>query len=62
MTARQFTNLELENWKRSIYDIYDRMRAKAQSPYEVEYGGVVLDVLPNVYAPEFFDDSLWFAK
>ena len=62
LPSRQFTASELESWKRSIYDIYDRMRAKAQKPYEVEYGGVALDVLPNVYAPEFFDDSLWFAK
>jgi len=62
LPPREFTPSELEDWKRSIYDIYDRMRDKAQKPYEIEYGGIILDVLPNVYAPEFFDDSLWFAK
>ena len=38
------------------------MRAKAKKPYDVSYGGLSLRVLPNVYAPEFFDDSLWYAK
>lgn len=35
---------------------------KAEAPYNVQYGGLKLAVLPWVYAPEFFDDSLWFAR
>ena len=38
------------------------MRAKSKKPYDVNYGGLSFRVLPNVYAPEFFDDSLWYAK
>lgn len=60
--TREFTLQERENWRQQIYDIYDRMRAKAKKPYEIEYGGIPLTVFPNVYAPEFFDDSLWYAK
>ncbi len=62
LPARKFTPAELEKWRQSIFNIYKRMRAKAQELYEIEYGGFSLVVLPNVYAPEFFDDSLWFAK
>lgn len=62
LPARQFTAPELESWKQSIFDIYDRMRAKAKEPYDVSYGGLSFRVLPNVYAPEFFDDSLWYAR
>lgn len=60
--AREFTPQERESWRQQIYDIYDRMRSKAQKPYEIVYGGVPLTVFPNVYAPEFFDDSLWYAN
>lgn len=62
LPARDFSPSELESWKQAIFDIYDRMRAKATSPYDVDYGGLSLTVLPNVYAPEFFNDSLWYAK
>ena len=62
LPIRQFSPSELEDWKGRIFDIYDRMRAKAHKPYEVVYGGLELTVFPNVYAPEFFDDSLWYAK
>jgi len=62
LPARKFSTHEFEDWKRAIFDIYDRMRAKAKKPYVVEYGGQSFTVLPNVYAPEFFDDTLWYAK
>ncbi|MBY0110780.1 class I SAM-dependent methyltransferase [Patescibacteria group bacterium] len=60
--TRIFTPTEREGWRQQIYDIYARMRAKADKPYEIEYGGIPLTVFPNVYAPEFFDDSLWYAN
>lgn len=62
LPAKIFSPSDLESWKRAIYDMYAKMRAKAKEPYEVEYGGLTLTVLPNVYAPEFFDDSLWYAN
>lgn len=62
MPTRTFTPPERESWRQQIFDIYARMRAKAEKPYEIEYGGIPLTVFPNVYAPEFFDDSLWYAK
>ena len=37
------------------------MRAKTR-PYDVECNGLLLKVLPNVYAPTYFTDSLWFAE
>lgn len=59
---RIFSPAELEDWRKSIFDIYDRMRRKADKPYNIHYGGVTFTVFPNVYAPEFFDDSLWYAQ
>jgi 16S rRNA G1207 methylase RsmC len=39
------------------------MKAKAHGYlYEIQCEGVALTVLPNVYAPGFFTDSLWFAQ
>src|SRR3989338_7681738 len=62
LPARKFSPKELKDWKQSIFDIYNIMRAKSKKSYDVNYGGLSLRVLPNVYAPEFFDDSLWYAK
>ena len=62
LPARNFSPSELQDWKQKILYIYERMKAKAQKPYDVVYGGVEFIVYPNVYAPEFFDDSLWYAK
>jgi release factor glutamine methyltransferase len=62
LPIREFSTEELDDWKQAIFGIYERMRAKAKEPYEVEYGGQLFTVLPNVYAPEFFDDTLWYAK
>lgn len=62
LPTREFSPTEKESWKQAIFDIYNRMRAKAKGPYHVEYGGLSLVVLPNVYAPEFFNDSLWYAQ
>lgn len=62
LPARNFSPSELQSWKATILGIYDRMRAKAVKPYDVEYGGLEFTVLPNVYAPEFFNDTLWYAE
>jgi release factor glutamine methyltransferase len=48
-------------WHRAILNVFDRMRAE-QSPYHIECSGKRFIVLPNVYSPKFFTDSLWFAE
>lgn len=46
----------------SIHDIYDRVRQKsANGPYDVAFGDLTLTVLPEVYPPTAFTDTLWFA-
>jgi len=52
---------ELGPWHSRIFEIYDRMRANT-SAYSVLCDDLVLTVLPGVYAPRFFTDSLWFAR
>lgn len=50
-------------WRREIADIYARMRARAKSgPYEIDFDGKPYLVFPDVYAPQFFTDSFWFAR
>ena len=50
-------------WMASIHDIYARMRmAAAQGPYPVSFEGLDLLVLPEVYAPNLFTDTVWFAR
>lgn len=60
--SRQFTAKEFEDWHDAIIRIYNRMRAAAKRPYEVQHDGICLIVHPNVYAPGFFTDSMWFAR
>ncbi len=61
--VRDFSPEERELWYRTIETIYQNMRAKASDgPYEICCEGIVLTVSPNVYAPRFFTDSLWFAE
>jgi release factor glutamine methyltransferase len=62
LPKKKFSPSDPESWKQAIFDMYAKMRAKAKEPYEIECGGLTLTVLPNVYAPEFFEDSLWYAQ
>lgn len=55
------SRFQKRHWRDLIYDIYDRMKAK-RAPYETECNDLSLIVLPNVYAPNFFSDSRWFAE
>lgn len=51
-----------ELWQEAIAAIYERMRKAAErGPYQLTWKGNSLTVLPNVYAPQFFTDSFWFA-
>jgi len=63
LPTRRFSEEEKKQWREGLMDIYDRMRERAKNgPYEIEMGGVSLIVLPEVYAPTSFTDTLWFAE
>jgi release factor glutamine methyltransferase len=63
LPGRSFSPVERETWQSAISSIYEKMIAKARGcPYEIQCNSVALTVLPNVYAPGFFTDSLWFAQ
>jgi release factor glutamine methyltransferase len=54
---------ERDEWRTEIFSIYAKMRARSrQGPYEMQCGDISLIVMPGVYAPRFFTDSLWFAS
>jgi release factor glutamine methyltransferase len=63
LPQRKFSERERKDWYKHIFDIYDRMRAKSKKgAYDVEFGGLTLTVLPEVYSLLFFSDTLWFAR
>lgn len=63
LPIRKFTDEERQQWNARLFDIYDRMRKRAENgPYEQVLGDVSLTVLPEVYAPTSFTDTLWFAQ
>jgi release factor glutamine methyltransferase len=49
------------DWQRKIIDILGKM-GDDQDNYEIECEGKHISVLPDVYSPRYFTDSLWFAK
>lgn len=59
--ARVFSHSEFESWHHRIHEIYQRMRTLGK-PYTLKCAGVELDVMRDVYAPNYFTDSEWFAK
>ena len=63
MSARSFSAIEREEWFKGIFDIYERMRARALGgPYEAECCDIRVTVFPNVFAPDMFTDSCWFSQ
>lgn len=52
---------QMFEWREKLYSIYSRMRSK-KDEYIVRCDDIDIIVLPNVYAPCFFTDSLWFAN
>ncbi len=63
LPVRHFSPTERETWQSAVWSIYEKMKAKANgSSYETHCDGIALTVLPNVYAPRCFTDSLWFAR
>ena len=63
LSYRRFSKVDAASWQESIEGIYRRMRLAVRGgPYRLNCDGVTVRVLPNVYAPRFFTDSLWFAR
>lgn len=50
-----------DEWKQGIYDSFDKVRTHTE-PYMVEVGKFEIVVLPDVFSPKYFTDSLWFAE
>lgn len=49
------------SWKWGVLDIYRRMKARDEQ-YSVAVDGIDVIVLPGVYSPGFFTDSIWFSR
>jgi len=50
-----------EEWKAGLYGSFDKVRSH-RKPYEISVGKFDITVLPNVFSPKYFTDSLWFAE
>ena len=61
LPIREFTSSQRLAWRNKVLKIYGHM-AHRREPYDIRIGGFQLTVLPKVYAPGFFTDSLWFAQ
>ncbi len=48
-------------WKEGLYDSFEKVRSHT-IPYEVTVGKFDILVLPSVFSPKYFTDSLWFAE
>jgi len=60
---RRFSETERNEWRKRIIEIHDKMREKFRDGlYEVAFGDLSLTVLPDVYDPTAFTDTLWFAQ
>lgn len=49
------------DWKTGLYESFDKVRSHTE-PYEIAVGKFNLLVLPDVFSPKYFTDSLWFAE
>ncbi len=48
-------------WRQGIYDSFAKVKQHRQ-PYEIDVGHFDIVVLPDVFSPKYFTDSLWFAE
>lgn len=48
-------------WQSDVLKTYDVI-AVNKNPRRIRVNGLMLDVFPNVFSPEIFTDSAWFAK
>jgi release factor glutamine methyltransferase len=52
---------EIQQWQTEVLRIFEKMRSE-KNPYDLDCKGVTISILPNVYSPKYFTDSLWFAE
>ena len=57
----QHDRVSPEEWKQGIYDSFAKVK-KHTEPYEITVGKFDIVVLPDVFSPKYFTDSLWFAE
>jgi len=50
-----------QNWLDEDFAIFEKMRSH-KAPYTIVVEGIELIVLPNVFSPKYYSDSLWFAQ
>lgn len=51
----------LQQWQKEVFAVFEKIRAHKR-PYDIMVDGVELMVLPNVFSPQYFTDSIWFAR
>jgi release factor glutamine methyltransferase len=50
-----------EKGQRETRAVYEKVKAH-KKPYSINIEGIQIDILPNVFSPAYFNDSIWFAK
>ena len=53
--------LSRPEWQQEVLAVFDKMRGHSES-YEMRAGKFNLTILPGVFSPKYFTDSLWFAE
>ncbi len=51
----------LLGWRKEVFAVFRKIK-RHKEPYKITVEGLSLTVLPGVYSPKYFTDSLWFAK
>ncbi|OGG57970.1 hypothetical protein A2853_03535 [Candidatus Kaiserbacteria bacterium RIFCSPHIGHO2_01_FULL_55_17] len=60
-SAPKPARLERPEWQEEVLAVFDKMRSHKEL-YEMKAGKFSLTILPNVFSPKYFTDSLWFAE
>jgi len=50
-----------KKWQKEVFAINEKIKEE-KSPYEIKMSGIDIAVLPNVFSPKYFNDSLYFAQ
>lgn len=50
-----------EQWEDEVRDVFRQIK-KHNQPYDLEVEGIEFTILPHVFSPKYFTDSVWFAK
>jgi len=52
--------VDRSEYEKQVLEIFKKIRSH-KDPYETNICGLNITVLPNVFSPKYFSDSLWFA-